>query len=108
MAEIIPLRPTNLIALTKEQAEAIIRQRAEVSVNVIYDDHVIEQMYARDITREDIDVVLKTGSADQISRADGGDWKVLVTKRIFGVRVGVVTIILSEEGLYLITVEEVT
>ncbi len=87
------------VKLTREQAKNLIRSRARVSANVIYSPHAIDRMLERDITREDVQKVLIDGDAAEISRAEGGDWKVLTTRKIAGVRVGVVTIILTEDGL---------
>lgn len=105
--KVVQFSVTDLGLLSKEQACQIIRLRASSTENVIFGDHAIERMLERDITRTDISTVLLEGEAREVTRADGGDWKVLMVKRITGVHVGVVTIILMENELYIVTVEEV-
>lgn len=111
MSNVTPFRrPINWDALRPDEAETIIRRRCtdENTASVIFTDHAWDRVSIRDITREDVFKILRTGFChDQPVRTERGDWKVIMTKRIAGRReAGVVTIILAnEEKLVIPTVE---
>ena len=100
-AAILPFR------MTASRAEAIIREAAQDSDNVIYGDHALVRMDERDFSDHDMLGVLRTGIVMQEpTKTNRGEWKCKVVKRLRGVRdVGVVTIILLNGKLFLKTVE---
>ena len=109
MGEVTPFRrPINRNKLRADEAETVIRQRAEVTVQVIFTDHTWERVPEREITRADTFDILQTGHClDQPKRNERGNWQVIVSKRLAGHReAGAVTVILEgEEKLIIRTVE---
>lgn len=95
------------LPLSAANAERLVKRRAQVSENVIVGDHARKRMSERDIDIDDVLRVLRTGSVDASpTRTDQGEWQCKMVKRIKGTRsVGVVTIILHKEKLFLKTVE---
>jgi len=109
MDNVLPFkRPVYWDSLRADEAENIIRERAEITRNIILTNHAEERMAERDILYNDMLDILRTGSVDCVQeRNEQGDWTVMVSKRMRGTRnAGVITIILKEtEGLVIRTVE---
>ena len=95
------------LPLSAATAEKLVKRRAQVSENVITGEHARKRMVERDIYIDDVFQVLKTGSVDDApTLTDHGDWQCKMVKKIRGARsVGVVTIILHKEKLFIKTVE---
>ena len=93
--------------MTSARAEAIIRQAARDSDNVIFGDHALERMLERGFSDEEIIKALRTAIVmEDPTRTGRGEWQCKVVKRLRGVRdVGIVTIILLSGKLFLKTVE---
>ena len=93
--------------MTASRAEAIIRETAQDSDNVIFGDHARERMEERDFSDLEMLGALRTGMVmEEPTKMPRGEWKCKVVKRLRGVRdVGVVTIVLLSGKLFLKTVE---
>lgn len=101
-------RPINWSNLRTDEAERIIRQRAQITGAVIFTDHTWDRVSERDIPREDVtEILLKGHCHEQPFRNEKGNWQVLISKRLSGSReAGAVTVILEEaENLVIRTVE---
>ena len=101
-------RPINWSNLRTDEAERLVRERAEDSSRVIFGYHAFDRIEDRSITQPDAYNILRQGfieSAPQLNMEN--DWEVIVTKRMSGTRkAGVVTIIFREdETLFVKTVE---
>ena len=100
---------SNVVAmkLTATVAESRIHAIAEHSGNVIFGDHARDQMVKREIFDSDVLRVLRSGHVDEAPRkTKHGEWQCKVVLKIRGIRsVGVVTIILHGDRLFLKTVE---
>ena len=109
MVEPVPLkRPINWAKLRADEAERIIRGRAEDSRNVFFSDHAFDRIEDRSITRPDAYRILRTGYVEgPIQRNLEGEWEITVVKRMPGCReAGVVTIVYREnDQLFVKTVE---
>jgi Domain of unknown function (DUF4258) len=110
VSNVTPLRrPINWDKLRSDEAERVIRERAlpDGTRNVIFRDHAWERVSEREITREDVFDILRTGFCGEPYLNEKGDWQVIVTKRIKGNReAGAVTIVLQEgDKLIIRTVE---
>jgi len=111
MGKVTPLHQNRpILALRQSEAEAIIRRRItdENTANVIFTDHAWDRVSERDITREDVFKVLRTGHCNEEPfQNEKKNWQVTIVKRMSGRReVGVVTIILdNDEKLVIRTVE---
>jgi len=88
-------------------AQEIVRRQAADSSNVILGDHARERMQERDISDIEVYRVLREGEIEgEPEKTEQGEWKVKVCKRLKGNRdAGVVTIILRDERLFVMTVE---
>ena len=111
MKGVIPFRrPINWQKLRSDEAERVIRNRAspESTGQVIFSNHTWERVSEREITREDVFDILRTGYClDQPARNEKGHWQVIVSKKKAGQReAGAVTVIIEdEEKLVIRTVE---
>ncbi len=100
MGEVTPFRrPINWNKLRADEAETVIRRRAEDTGQVIFTYHTWERVPEREITRADTFDILRTGYClNQPKRNERGNWQVIVSKRLAGHReAGAVTIILEGE-----------
>ena len=94
--------------LTAAMAQKRIRELALNSGNVILGNHAKERMALRDIFREDVDRILRTGDVNgQPELTEFGEWKCKVVLLLKGRRTaGVVAVILEDRGkLFVKTVE---
>lgn len=107
MGDVTPLRrPINWDKLRSDEAEKVIRRRAETTGSIIYTDHFWERE-ERDIVREDVADILRTGFCDEPKRNEFGNWQVIVSKRLHGHReAAAVTVILEDEEKLLIRTVE--
>lgn len=109
MADPVPLqRPINWAKLRADQAERIIRGRAQTTVNVVIGEHAFDRIEERSIIAEDVYWILQTGFVEGEPTYEGnGEWKTVMVRRMPGCReAGVVTIIVStDEEVFVKTVE---
>ena len=109
MVDPIPLRrPINWSNLRLDEAERLVRERANNSSQVIFGDHAFDRIEDRSITQLDAYSILRQGFIETTPQLNlENDWEVIVTKRMSGTRrAGVVTIIFREdETLFVKTVE---
>jgi hypothetical protein len=101
MPDPIPLR------LRADQAERIIQSVAQDSANVDVTLHARERMVERDISRTDLDRILRTGHViEEPFRNEHKEWQCNIIKRLAGRRdAGAVTVITSRQRLVIRTVE---
>ena len=102
MSNVHPIRrPIDWAKLRPDDVERIVRTRAAPSNtgNVIFTDHTWDRVDERDIPRETVFVILRTGYCKEgPKRNEKGHWQVTMTKRIAGHReAGAVTIVYEEE-----------
>jgi hypothetical protein len=93
---------------TSAWAESTIRSLAQVSANIIWTDHIEDQMENRAIDADAVLRILRTGYVDSPPTEANrpGEWKAKITKRLSSGRVaGVVTVIVKERRLILLTAE---
>jgi hypothetical protein len=91
-----------------ERLTHIIRFLAEDSDRVILSDHARERMDERDIVDVDVFRVLRKGSLKGAIEPGKRprEWRCKMVDRIRGAReVGVVTVVIQEERLFVVTVE---
>lgn len=95
------------LRLRSDQAEKIIKSRARDSAKVILGRHAKEQAAARDITKDEIYRILRSGFVKgEPTLTNQGEWKCKITHRVRGARdAGVVTVILFDGRLFIKTVE---
>ncbi len=109
MVEPTPFRrPVNWAKIRTDEAERIIRERAEDSGNVYFGIHAFERVDERSITQPDAIRILRTGHVDgPLQRNLDGEWEATIVKKMPGCReAGVVTIVYQEGGdLFVKTVE---
>ncbi|MCK5746646.1 MAG: DUF4258 domain-containing protein [Oricola sp.] len=107
MTDAKPAPAVVLFRLPPARAEATIRGRAKVSANVILGKHAKERAAERGIYKEDILRVLRTGwIKGEPEKTELGEWKCKMIRGIKGNReVGVVTVILLDDRLFVKTVE---
>jgi len=109
MSNVTPFRrPINWGRLRQDDAERIVRSRANETGNVVFTYHMGDRSDERDFTRSDIFRMLLTGHClDAPARNENGDWQVIIVYRLAGNRdAGAVTVILEdEEKLVIRTVE---
>ena len=111
MGEVTPFpRPVNWSRLRADEAEQIIKQRAqpEKTGNVIFTEHAWDRVDYREITREDAFRILREGyCTDEPARNEKGHWQAIITKRMQGSReAGAVTVIMeNSEELFIRTLE---
>ena len=99
MGDVTPFpRPVNWSNLRADEGEAIIRSRAAVTGQVIFTEHTWDRVDWREIPREDVFDILRTGYCDTPMKNEKGDWQVVVTKRMAGHReAGAVTILFEDD-----------
>jgi hypothetical protein len=109
MADPVPFRrPINWAKLRADQAQAIIRERAQTTANVVLGEHAFDRVELRSIVAEDVYWILQTGFAEgQPIYEENGEWKVVMVRRMPGCReAGIVTLIVStDEEVFVKTVE---
>jgi len=93
--------------LTAAIAEKRIRSLAVSSDTIVWSNHAHDRMEERDIYDVDVLRVLRSGCiAGQPEQTSSGEWKCKMSSPIRGAReVGVVTIILKSNRLFIKTVE---
>ena len=98
--------------LRTDEAEHIVRERAQDTDNVIIGTHALQRLNERfgsaSFTSEDVHWILETGTILQKpTRENAREWKVIVVKRMPGTQeAGVVTpIAMDNEALFVKTVE---
>ena len=107
MADPTPIkRQINWEKLNAADAERVVRERAQDSGKVFFGEHAWDRIDERSITRTDALSILRKGYAEgQPMKTEHGEWKVTMTKRLNRSRsAGVVTILISDEGLFVKTV----
>ena len=102
-------RPVKWKQLRPDEAERIVRERAQDSAQVIFGDHAFERIDERSITQLDAYRILRTGylEGSPVQNLEG-DWEVNVVKRMPGSsrEAGVAVIIIREgEDLFVKTVK---
>jgi hypothetical protein len=106
--KIVPYkRPVNWKSLRCDEAEQVIRTRANDTDNVIITDHAFDRVENREIIQPDILNILRTGYViDNPQLAKKGGWEVIVKKKLRGRReAAVVTVIFKEsEKIIIVTV----
>jgi Domain of unknown function (DUF4258) len=94
------------VRLTVAKSQKEVRRLASVSANIIWTDHVYEQMEQRGIDADDVLKVLRGGYVDEEPAPGNGplDWKVRMKLRLKDRReVVVVTVIQDNARLILVT-----
>jgi len=90
------------------QLIAVIRFLAEDSANLIFSEHAQERMEERGISDEEVSMVLRLGEiSGRIAAGNAeGEWRCKVVAKPRGSRqMGVVTIMMLEQRLFIATVE---
>lgn len=103
-----PKKAVLLFCPRPHQLLAIIRRLATDSSKVFVKNHASERMEERGITRLDAIRALKAGDivGDIEAGANSGEWKCKVVERRKGARaLGVVTIVVNQDRLFIKTVE---
>ena len=91
-------RPINWRKLRSDEAERVVRQRAEDSFNVTISEHAFDRVELRSITVEDVHWILKEGYIEGDPIFEDGEWKVIVVKRMPGTRhAGVVKLFVQDD-----------
>ena len=101
MVDPIPVqRPVHWDRLRSDEAERIIRERAQDSENVITSSHAFERIEERSIIQNDVYDIPRTGQVNEAPRRDdAGNWVVIMEKLMPGGRAaGIVTIVYRAEG----------
>lgn len=91
-----------------ERLTRIVRSLAEDSDRVIVGDHARDRMEERDILDVDVFRVLRKGTLKGPIEPGKkfGEWRCKMVERIRGAReVGVVTVVVREQKLFVVTVE---
>lgn len=92
--------------LSADAAQQEVRKLAATSSNIVWTDHVYEQMGERGIDADDVLTVLRNGYVDDDPERGkrSSDWKVKVSLRLKDRRVAVVvTVIQDGKRLILVT-----
>ena len=91
-------RPVNWENLRADDAENIIKSRAQVTLTVVITTHAFERIEERDILQADTYRISREGNTDSPPVLDKrGGWQAIVKKRIRGRReAGVVSVIFRE------------
>jgi len=87
-------------------AQSRVRELAANSKNLVWTDHIYEQMDARSIDADDVLQILRSGYVDEPPTPGNkeDDWKVEIGLRLKSGRVGVVvTVIEKQNRLILVT-----
>jgi hypothetical protein len=104
------VRPVRWSALRADEAERVVRKRAELSGFVGFSLHAFDRVEERTIIQADAMTILRQGHIEGAPElaANGVDWKVVVVRRMPGGReAGAVTVIYQppSEELFVVTVE---
>ena len=99
-------RPINWQRLNTTDAENVIRERSQDSGKVFFSDHAWERIEERTITRAEALEILRRGYVDgEPIQTSTGEWQVIMTRQMNRSRsAGAVTIILSDDSLFVKTV----
>jgi Domain of unknown function (DUF4258) len=92
--------------LTANAAQQEVRKLAATSSNIVWTNHIFEQMDERGIDADDVLTVLRSGYVDNDPERgkQANDWKVQVSLRLKDRRVAVVvTVIQDSKRLILVT-----
>ena len=95
-------------SLTAKRAETLIRKLAERSQNVVFSHHAMLRMEQRTISLMDVFNVLTKGFVEATPKPakSHGEWVCKVVRHARGNRdIGVITILIREERLFIKTVE---
>jgi Domain of unknown function (DUF4258) len=94
-------------AFTAEDAQKRVREIAWESKQVIWTDHALERMQERGFTLPEVLTSLRGGYVDEPPTEEAyREWKCKVTKNFRGRTVGVITVVLDQQGqLVIVTVE---
>jgi len=106
MSKVVKLRRV----LTAKQAEILIQKIATETPNkIIYSNHATARMEERGITIRDTLSVLRKGDVFKIPTVgkNEGEWKCEISRHVRGSNreIGVVTLIIKEERLFVVTVQ---
>jgi len=104
MKKVVPLQPK----MTAQRAELIIKGLAKESKSVRFSEHALERMEERDISLADVTRVLCNGYIEGAPEKGkkANEWKCKMVRHARGNReIGVITIIIREEFLFIKTVE---
>jgi hypothetical protein len=96
------------LRLTARGAQARVHEISQDSGNLIWTTHISEQMEARGIDADAVLRILRRGEVDDdpVEGTNSGEWKLKITHKLTGGRVaGVVTVIVADKKLILITAE---
>lgn len=103
-SKVVPLP----MAINARRAEELVRAIAERDRSVKFTTHALERMDLRDISLADVMRVLMKGTIQDPPKVGKGrnEWKVKVIRHHRGCRdIGVVTMIIREAQLLILTVE---
>ncbi|MDR3448498.1 MAG: DUF4258 domain-containing protein [Alphaproteobacteria bacterium] len=107
-SRIVPFqRPVSWKNLRPDEAERIIKARAQNTANIIFTTHAYERVDERDILQADVYRILREGYVDSPPEIDRhGGWQAIVKKRIRGGReAGIVSVIFKEsDDIIVVTV----
>ena len=103
-----PPRPIDWARLRADEAERVIRERAEDTSRVAFGLHAFERLEERSITQPDAYDILRTGHVEGDPEKNvEDDWETIVVKRMPGGReAGVVTIIFRKRDLLFVKTVE--
>ena len=93
--------------LGAHKAQTIINEAAQHTATVVFGDHALQRMAERGVLDVEVYRILRTGYVTEWpERTDKGEWKCKVVKKLRGHReVGVITIIVNRNRLFIKTVE---
>lgn len=94
--------------LTALAAQARVRELAKDSGNLHWSRHIRERMPRRGIDSEDVLRILRTGNVEDDPRPGDrqGEWVIKIVRKMGNGRVaGVVTVLIHEQALRLLTAE---
>lgn len=94
-----PRRPIRWSDLRTDEAERIVRERAQTTANVLFSRHAFERIEERSITIVDAFRVLREGYVHEpLRRNPDGDWEAVVARKMPGSReAAVVTIVFRDK-----------
>lgn len=92
-------RPVNWANLRADEAERVIRERAQDTANVLIIGHPDDRSRERDIPLPDIYRILREGAVSKApERNRHGDWEVVISRRMKGTRdAAAVTIVVMQD-----------
>lgn len=108
MPDPIPFRrPVSWQKLRSDEAERIVKERAQKTESIFIGEHAFDRIEDRSILQEDVYWILRDGFVEREPTLHNGEWKVIMVRRMPGMReAGVVTLFVQEnEELFVKTVE---